>query len=124
MVLDMKPAGRDPTPFDRNFGTKLGVKAVLWITEKMSETYRQGRVFANSPDMACVIGMTRKVLTFSPVTELKSQTDFEHRMPKEQWWLNLRMMLKMLAKYQTSFEYVPGEIEHVTRRSLSIETGF
>lgn len=123
-VLGHLQQGGAPTPFDRNYGTKLGVKAVLWITEKMSETYRQGRVFANSPDTACVIGMTRKVLSFSPVTELKSQTDFEHRMPKEQWWLNLRMMLKMLAKYQTSFEYVPGEIEHVTRRSLSIETGF
>ncbi|KAJ8385089.1 hypothetical protein AAFF_G00193100 [Aldrovandia affinis] len=123
-VLGHLQQGGAPTPFDRNFGTKLGVKAVLWITEKMKETYRQGRVFANSPDSACVIGMTRKVLSFSPVTELKAHTDFEHRMPKEQWWLNLRMMLKMLAKYQTSFEYVPGEIEHVTRRTLSMETGF
>ncbi|KAJ8282326.1 hypothetical protein COCON_G00048450 [Conger conger] len=123
-VLGHLQQGGAPTPFDRNYGTKLGVKAVLWITEKMSEAYRQGRVFANSPATACVIGMTRKVLSFNPVTELKSQTDFEHRMPKEQWWLNLRMMLKMLAKYQTSFEYIPGEIEHVTLRSLSIETGF
>ncbi|KAI1898326.1 hypothetical protein AGOR_G00071170 [Albula goreensis] len=123
-VLGHLQQGGAPTPFDRNFGTKLGVKAVLWITEKLNETYRQGRVFANSPDTACVIGMTRKVLSFSPVTELKAHTDFEHRMPKEQWWLNLRMMMKMLAKYQTSFEYVPGEIEHVTRRTLSMETGF
>ncbi|KAG7464157.1 hypothetical protein MATL_G00184340 [Megalops atlanticus] len=124
-VLGHLQQGGAPTPFDRNFGTKLGVKAVLWVTEKMSESYRQGRVFANSPDTACVIGMTRKVLTFSPVTELKDHTDFEHRMPREQWWLNLRMMLKMLAKYQTSFtEYVPGEMEHVTRRTLSMETGF
>ena len=46
-------------------------------------------------------------------------------MPKNQWWFNLRPMLKMLAKYQTSFtQYVPGEIEHVTRRSLSIDSGF
>lgn len=48
-----------------------------------------------------------------------------HRMPKEQWWLKLRPLLKMLAKYQTSFcEYVPGEIEHVTRRYISIDSGF
>uniref|UniRef100_A0A8C9U341 6-phosphofructokinase n=1 Tax=Scleropages formosus TaxID=113540 RepID=A0A8C9U341_SCLFO len=124
-VLGHLQQGGTPTPFDRNYGTKLGVKAVQWISEKMNDTYRQGRVFANSADTACVIGMTRKVLTFSPVTELKAKTDFEHRMPKEQWWLNLRLMLKMLAKYQTSFEeYVTGEMEHVTRRSLSIETGF
>lgn len=50
---------------------------------------------------------------------------YRHRMPKEQWWLNLRLLLKMLAKYQTSFDqYVTGEIEHVTLRSLSIDTGF
>ncbi|XP_056590348.1 phosphofructokinase, liver b [Triplophysa dalaica] len=124
-VLGHLQQGGVPTPFDRNFGTKLGVKSVLWLTEKMKDTYRQGRVFANAPDTACVIGMKKKVMSFSPVTELKAHTDFEHRMPKEQWWLNLRPMLKMLAKHQTSFdEYVTGEIEHLTRRSLSIETGF
>ncbi|XP_056323781.1 phosphofructokinase, liver b [Danio aesculapii] len=124
-VLGHLQQGGVPTPFDRNFGTKLGVKAVQWLTEHMSATYRQGRVFANAPDTACVIGMKKKVMSFSPVTELKEHTDFEHRMPKEQWWLNLRPMQKMLAKYQTSFdEYVTGEIEHVTRRTLSIETGF
>lgn len=46
-------------------------------------------------------------------------------MPKVEWWLKLRPMLKMLAKYQTSFnEYVPGEIEHVTQHSISIDSGF
>uniref|UniRef100_A0A8C1YR49 6-phosphofructokinase n=1 Tax=Cyprinus carpio TaxID=7962 RepID=A0A8C1YR49_CYPCA len=103
-VLGHLQQGGVPTPFDRNFGTKLGVKSVLWLTEKMNNTYRQGRVFANAPDTACVIGMKKKVMSFSPVTELKAHTDFEHRMPQEQWWLNLRPMLKMLAKYQTSFD--------------------
>ncbi|XP_071373499.1 ATP-dependent 6-phosphofructokinase, liver type isoform X2 [Centroberyx affinis] len=124
-VLGHLQQGGTPTPFDRNFGTKLGVKAVQWISERITENFRQGRVFANSPDTACVLGLNRKVIAFSPVTELKDVTDFEHRMPKVQWWYNLRPMLKMLAKYQTSFnEYVPGEIEHVTRRSLSIDSGF
>ncbi|XP_072541666.1 ATP-dependent 6-phosphofructokinase, liver type [Salminus brasiliensis] len=124
-VLGHLQQGGAPSPFDRNFGTKLGVRAVQWLTEKMTETFRQGRVFANSPDTVCVVGLNKKVLTFSPVTEVKLQTDFEHRMPKEQWWLGLRLLLKMLAKYQTSFDqYVTGEIEHVTRRSLSIDTGF
>uniref|UniRef100_A0A672QUG1 Phosphofructokinase, liver type n=1 Tax=Sinocyclocheilus grahami TaxID=75366 RepID=A0A672QUG1_SINGR len=124
-VLGHLQQGGVPTPFDRNYGTKLGVRAVQWLTEKMTDSFRQGRVFVNTPDTACVVGLYKKVLTFSPVTELKDQTDFEHRMPKTQWWLNFRLMLKMLAKYQTPFnEYVTGEIEHVTRRSLSIDTGF
>jgi len=48
-----------------------------------------------------------------------------HRLPQEQWWLNLRLMLKMLANYQISLtEYISGTMEHVTRRTLSIEKGF
>ncbi|XP_075964700.1 ATP-dependent 6-phosphofructokinase, liver type isoform X1 [Anarhichas minor] len=124
-VLGHLQQGGAPSPFDRNFGTKLGVRAIQWISEKLTENFRQGRVFANSPDTACVLGLNRKVIAFSPVTELKALTDFEHRMPLVQWWINLRPLLKMLAKYQTSFcEYVPGEIEHVTRRSISIDHGF
>uniref|UniRef100_A0A8C7KQL9 Phosphofructokinase, liver type n=1 Tax=Oncorhynchus kisutch TaxID=8019 RepID=A0A8C7KQL9_ONCKI len=124
-VLGHLQQGGAPTPFDRNCGTKLGVKAVQWLTEKMINNFRQGRVFVNAPDTASVIGFSKKVLSFIPVTELKAQTDFEHRMPKVQWWQNLHQILKMLAKHQTSFsEYVPGEMEHVTRRSLSIDTGF
>lgn len=48
-----------------------------------------------------------------------------HRMPREQWWLKLRLMLKMLAHYRISMDdYVSGELEHVTRRTLSIDKGF
>ncbi|XP_074180528.1 ATP-dependent 6-phosphofructokinase, liver type isoform X3 [Rhinolophus sinicus] len=124
-VLGHLQQGGAPTPFDRNYGTKLGVKAILWMSEKLRAVYRNGRVFANSPDSACVIGLRKKVVAFSPVTELKKDTDFEHRMPREQWWLNLRLMLKMLAHYRISMaDYVSGELEHVTRRTLSIDKGF
>ncbi|EGV98054.1 6-phosphofructokinase, liver type [Cricetulus griseus] len=124
-VLGHLQQGGAPTPFDRNYGTKLGVKAMLWMSEKLRDVYRKGRVFANAPDSACVIGLRKKVVAFSPVTELKKDTDFEHRMPREQWWLNLRLMLKMLAHYRISMaDYVSGELEHVTRRTLSIDKGF
>lgn len=124
-VLGHLQQGGAPTPFDRNYGTKLGVKAVLWISDQLRASYRQGRVFANSQDSACVIGLRKKGVAFTPVAELKEITDFEHRMPKEQWWLKLCLMLKMLANYQISLtEIVAGKIEHVTRRSLSIEKGF
>ncbi|XP_008825617.1 ATP-dependent 6-phosphofructokinase, liver type [Nannospalax galili] len=124
-VLGHLQQGGAPTPFDRNYGTKLGVKAMIWMSEKLREVYRKGRVFANAPDSACVVGLRKKAVAFSPVTELKKDTDFEHRMPREQWWLNLRLMLKMLAHYRISMaDYVSGELEHVTRRSLSMDKGF
>ena len=36
--------GGAPTPFDRNYGTKLGVKAILWMSEKLRAVYRKGNV--------------------------------------------------------------------------------
>ncbi|TEA40056.1 hypothetical protein DBR06_SOUSAS2910122, partial [Sousa chinensis] len=76
-VLGHLQQGGAPTPFDRNYGTKLGVKAILWMSEKLRAVYRKGRVFANAPDSACVIGLQKKAVAFSPVTELKKDTDFE-----------------------------------------------
>lgn len=36
-----------------------------------------GRIFANSQDSACVLGMKRRALVFQPLEELKEVTDFE-----------------------------------------------
>lgn len=35
-----------------------------------------GRVFANSDDSACLLGMRRRALVFQPVAQLRDQTDF------------------------------------------------
>uniref|UniRef100_A0A672J887 ATP-dependent 6-phosphofructokinase n=1 Tax=Salarias fasciatus TaxID=181472 RepID=A0A672J887_SALFA len=66
-VLGHMQQGGTPTPFDRNFGTKMGAKSVLWLTEKLKECYRHGRIFANTPDSACVLGMKKRSLTFQPL---------------------------------------------------------
>lgn len=36
-----------------------------------------GRIFANTPDSACVLGMKKRALTFQPLVDLKADTDFE-----------------------------------------------
>ncbi|XP_059383968.1 phosphofructokinase, muscle a [Carassius carassius] len=103
-VLGHMQQGGTPTPFDRNFATKMGAKAVLWLTEKLKECYRHGRIFANTPDSACVLGMRKRGLVLQPLADLKEETDFEHRIPKNQWWLKLRPIMKILAKYQISLD--------------------
>lgn len=42
IVWPLCPQGGTPTPFDRNFGTKMGAKSVLWLTDKLKECYRHG----------------------------------------------------------------------------------
>ncbi|KAH0627572.1 hypothetical protein JD844_003457 [Phrynosoma platyrhinos] len=115
-VLGHMQQGGAPSPFDRNFGTKIAAKAVLWLSNKLKECYRRGRVFANTDDSVCLLGMRRRNLVFQPVVELKDETDFVHRIPKTQWWLKLRPLMKILAKYKTSYDVSDsGQLEHVQR---------
>ncbi|XP_043120155.1 ATP-dependent 6-phosphofructokinase, platelet type isoform X4 [Puntigrus tetrazona] len=115
-VLGHMQQGGAPSPFDRNFGTKIAAKAMQWISKKLKEFYREGRVFANSEDSACLLGMRRRALVFQPVVQLKDETDFVHRIPKEQWWLRLRPLMKILAKYKTSYDVSDsGQLEHIVR---------
>ncbi|RMB90355.1 hypothetical protein DUI87_33241 [Hirundo rustica rustica] len=118
-VLGHMQQGGCPTPFDRNFGTKMGAKAVAWITGKIKECSRHGRIFANTADSACLLGMRKRSLVFQPIAELRQQTDFEHRIPKEQWWLRLRPILKILAKYNIELDTSEtAHLEHLTRKVL------
>ncbi|XP_013868991.1 ATP-dependent 6-phosphofructokinase, platelet type [Austrofundulus limnaeus] len=113
-VLGHMQQGGAPSPFDRNFGTKISAKAVQWLSQKLVESYRRGRVFANSEDSCCLLGMRARALVFQPVVQLKDETDFVHRIPKEQWWLKLRPLMKILAKYKTSYDVSDsGQVEHV-----------
>ncbi|XP_066268334.1 ATP-dependent 6-phosphofructokinase, muscle type-like isoform X7 [Branchiostoma lanceolatum] len=107
-VLGHMQQGGCPSPFDRNLGTKLAAKSVAFLAEKMHNNYKEegGRVVVecNEEDTACLIGLNRRTVQFSPVTHIKSQTDFQHRLPREQWWLKLRPLLRILAKHESVYE--------------------
>lgn len=48
-----------------------------------------------------------------------SSTSFlcRHRIPKEQWWLKLRPILKILAKYEIDLDTSEhAHLEHITRK--------
>lgn len=38
---------------------------------------------------------------------------FRHRIPKTQWWLSLRPLLKVLAKYKVKIDTEHALMEHV-----------
>uniref|UniRef100_A0A452UQW5 6-phosphofructokinase n=1 Tax=Ursus maritimus TaxID=29073 RepID=A0A452UQW5_URSMA len=102
-VLGHMQQGGAPSPFDRNFGTKISARAMQWISTKLKEASGKGRRFM-SDDSICVLGISKRNLLFRPVAQLRKETDFEHRIPKEQWWLKLRPLMKILAKYEASYE--------------------
>ncbi|KAM6177324.1 ATP-dependent 6-phosphofructokinase, platelet type isoform 2-T2 [Erethizon dorsatum] len=112
-VLGHMQQGGAPSPFDRNFGTKISARAMEWITAKLKESQGRGKKFVTD-DSICLLGIRKRNLLFQPVTELKKETDFEHRIPKEQWWLKLRPLMKILAKYKASYDVSDsGQLEPV-----------
>nr|KAF6432082.1 phosphofructokinase, platelet [Rousettus aegyptiacus] len=102
-VLGHMQQGGAPSPFDRNFGTKISARAMQWISTKLKEARGTGKRFVTDESI-CVLGISKRNLVFRPVVELKKETDFEHRIPREQWWLKLRPLMKILAKYKASLE--------------------
>lgn len=104
-VLGHMQQGGYPTPFDRNMGTKMGAKTVEWMFQKLKESSKgDGTVYTASPDSATLLGVLRRQYTFSPLEDLKKGTNFEYRIPKNQWWLKLRPLLRILSKHESAYE--------------------
>ncbi|GFG34551.1 hypothetical protein Cfor_11544, partial [Coptotermes formosanus] len=105
-ILGHMQQGGSATPFDRNMGTKMASKAVDGLLEqlKLAERRSDGSIYINTPESAVMMGVIRRQYRLSPLEALKSETDFEHRIPKNQWWLKLRPLLRILAKHESAYE--------------------
>ncbi|XP_075275829.1 ATP-dependent 6-phosphofructokinase, platelet type isoform X2 [Opisthocomus hoazin] len=53
-VLGHMQQGGAPSPFDRNFGTKISAKAMQWISRKLKETYRKGAEIFGAVSCYCL----------------------------------------------------------------------
>lgn len=70
--------GGSPTPFDRNMGTKMAAKCVTWLTSAIEKcTGPDGELKAVGPDTACLLGVVRRQYRFTPMEELRAETNFE-----------------------------------------------
>nr|QID05234.1 phosphofructokinase [Neocaridina davidi] len=104
-VLGHMQQGGSPSVFDRNMGTKMAAKAVNWMTEQMLQ-HRQddGSVVCDEANTAVLLGLQKRSYVFQPVSELKRKTDWDRRIPVNQWWLKLRPLLRILAKHDGAYE--------------------
>ncbi|KAK2726437.1 hypothetical protein QYM36_000768 [Artemia franciscana] len=99
-VLGHYQQGGSPSPFDRYLGTKMSVKAADWLIKKVIECDQpDANVTSKSPYTAVVLGILERQYSFTPVEELKTEADFENRLPRKQWWLKLRHLLGILASH-------------------------
>lgn len=99
-VLGHMQQGGSPTPFDRNMGTKQAAKTVEWMVEQLKMYTREdGSVFADTPESAVLMGVVRRQYRFTPLVELKKETNFEKRIPTRQWWMQLRQLLRIISNH-------------------------
>ncbi|XP_045463143.1 ATP-dependent 6-phosphofructokinase isoform X2 [Harmonia axyridis] len=98
-VLGHMQQGSTPTPFDRTFATKMAAKASDFLLKHINNPSTCASNKANfQPHTACLLGMLKRQYQFSPIIELKSQSNFEKKIPLVNWWLKLRPLLRILSK--------------------------
>lgn len=76
-VLGHWQQGGSPSPFDRIMGTKMGSKAVTWITKQIEKCKQpDGTILATTQDTACLLGLQQRFYNFVPVKSLVRGTNF------------------------------------------------
>ncbi|XP_065369955.1 ATP-dependent 6-phosphofructokinase isoform X2 [Calliphora vicina] len=104
-ILGHMQQGGSPTPFDRNMGTKMAAKCVDWFSEQFKNNKQaDGTIKCTDKESAVLLGIVRRQYRFTPLADLISETNFEQRIPKSQWWLKLRPLLRILAKHDSAYE--------------------
>ncbi|XP_075255525.1 ATP-dependent 6-phosphofructokinase, liver type-like isoform X2 [Convolutriloba macropyga] len=93
--------GHHPTAYDRNYASKMGVRAGQWMVKQINMcTGADGSsVLTIKPESAVVLGMTHGKLEFLPIATVALDADFKLTRPKTQWWMRLRILLRALAKH-------------------------
>lgn len=87
-ILGHLQQGGNPTPFDRILGTRLALKCI----QHMEQQVQMGRA-----DGAC-IGLLRGKFDMTDLQDVPRIVDLEKARPKEQWWLDLRPVARVMAK--------------------------
>ncbi|MCB0064320.1 MAG: 6-phosphofructokinase [Caldilineaceae bacterium] len=86
-ILGHVQQGGKPSPYDRIEATRLASKAITHLIEN---------AIKGEPIVAAV-GTQNDTITFMDITDLPLRIAHPQRRPKEQWWLGLRPMAKIVS---------------------------
>ena len=86
-ILGHLQQGGDPSPFDRIHAIRLADKCINYLIEQTQQGLA-GSAF---------IGLTAGKLEFHNLEDFPRMADAALQRPKEQWWLSLRPIAKLLA---------------------------
>lgn len=92
-VLGHLQQGGAPTPFDRVQAIRYAVKCVEYLEEEVEKP---------RPGASC-IGMYGGDFQFTPLSQIPDIFDIPAQRPHEQWWMDLRPIVRMLAQPSERF---------------------
>jgi 6-phosphofructokinase 1 len=98
-ILGHLQQGGDPSPFDRIQATRLAAKCVDFLTAEAGKGCPAG----------ALIGLQAGQVQFSNLEDLSRMVDEAHQRPKEQWWMDLRSIARVLAQPAPRSELEHGE---------------
>jgi 6-phosphofructokinase 1 len=96
-ILGHLQQGGDPSPFDRIQATRLAARCVSFLVEKASQ---------GATD-AVFMGLEGGQVRFRDLEFFPRMVDEELQRPKEQWWLQLRPIARILAQTAPSVAPTP-----------------
>jgi 6-phosphofructokinase 1 len=91
-VLGHLQQGGDPQPFDRILAARMATRAVEYIEQSITE----GEAASNGVP-AAGLGQVRGELRVTPLEGIMRMADDKLQRPKQEWWMNLRPVARMMA---------------------------
>lgn len=92
-ILGHMQQGGNPSPFDRIFATRLAARCIRFLEEQIDQP---------EPMSAC-IGQVGGEIKFTELPDIVRLMDAAHSRPRQQWWMNLRPIARILAQPHPGF---------------------
>jgi 6-phosphofructokinase 1 len=99
-ILGHLQQGGDPSPFDRIQATRLAARCVAFLIEEGCKVPAAGAPSPAAP--AGLIGLQNGHVRIRDLAEMPGLADAEHLRPREQWWLDLRPIARLMAHYSAA----------------------
>jgi 6-phosphofructokinase 1 len=93
-ILGHIQQGGDPSPFDRIQATRFAARCIDFLIEQ-----------AQSPEPAgSFIGLEAGGITLHSLEEIPKMVDKDNQRPKQQWWLEVRPIAKLMSQPMPSWQ--------------------
>jgi 6-phosphofructokinase 1 len=87
-ILGHLQQGGNPSPFDRIQATRLATRCINYLIDQVE----------NKTAQSAFIGLQGKDIKFHNMEDFDRMIDVKNKRPKDQWWLELRPIARILAQ--------------------------